>query len=65
MIFCGVIFLKGKFLELCTFHLIKRQVRSPTLTTIEAPPNSLMDSTMSPKGEYNKRIRNWGTLPCS
>jgi hypothetical protein len=29
----------------------------------DAPPNSLMDSTMSPKGENNGRIRSWGTLP--
>jgi hypothetical protein len=29
---------------------------------VDAPPNSLMDSIVSPKGENNGRIRNWGTL---
>jgi len=29
----------------------------------DAPPNSLMDSTMSPKCENNRRIKNWGVLP--
>jgi hypothetical protein len=28
----------------------------------DAPPNSLMDSTTSPKGENNGRIKNWGTF---
>jgi hypothetical protein len=28
-------------------------------------PKPLMDSIMSPKGENNKRIRSWGTLPAS
>jgi hypothetical protein len=34
-------------------------------TLFDTPPNSLMDSTMSPKGENNERVRNWGTLPGS
>jgi hypothetical protein len=29
----------------------------------DAPPNSLMGSIVSPKGENNERIRSWGTLP--
>jgi hypothetical protein len=28
----------------------------------DAPPNSLMESTMNPKDENNERIRNWGML---
>jgi hypothetical protein len=28
----------------------------------DAPPNSLMDSIVSPKGENNGRIRSWATL---
>jgi hypothetical protein len=28
----------------------------------DTPPNSLMDSIVSPKGENNGRIRSWGTL---
>jgi hypothetical protein len=28
----------------------------------DAPRNSLMDSTMSPKGENSGRVKNWGTL---
>jgi hypothetical protein len=31
----------------------------------DAPSNSLMDSTVSPKCENNERIRNWGKLPGS
>ncbi len=31
----------------------------------DTPPNSLMDSTASPKGENNGRIRSWGILPRS
>jgi hypothetical protein len=29
----------------------------------DAPFNSLMDSTASPKGENSGRIRSWGTFP--
>ncbi len=29
----------------------------------DTPPNSLMDSTTSPKGENNGRISSWGMLP--
>ncbi len=32
---------------------------------VNAPSNSLMDSTVSPKGENNGRIKSWGTLPGS
>jgi hypothetical protein len=28
----------------------------------DAPPNSLMDSIASPKGENNESIKNWNTL---
>ncbi len=31
----------------------------------DAPPNSLMGSIVSTKGENNERIRSWGTLPNS
>jgi hypothetical protein len=31
--------------------------------TTDAPPNSLMDSNVYPKGENNGRIRSWGILP--
>jgi hypothetical protein len=32
-------------------------------TCLDVPPTPLMDSTMSLKGENNKRTRSWGTLP--
>jgi hypothetical protein len=32
----------------------------PSTSKIDAPPNSLMDSIVSPKGENNRRIRSWG-----
>jgi len=32
------------------------------LKTFDAPLNSLIESTMSPKHENNERIKSWGTL---
>jgi hypothetical protein len=31
----------------------------------DAPPNSLMESIVNPKGEKDERIRSWGIFPGS
>jgi hypothetical protein len=40
--------------------ILKKSTKS--MKGIDAPPNSLMNSIVSPKGENNERIRSWGTL---
>ncbi len=54
-------------LHKCRHYLLSNKlvfyVDHMELIYFDAPPNSLMDSTTGPKGESNRRIMSWGTLP--